>query len=72
MVTSSSTHKDAASHLGRFTHRCRKCVEVLHVTLSDIRLGLRELADERSICEYGNRFLMRMLIPEDNQRHQGP
>ena len=57
MVTSSSTRKEAASNLGRFTHRCRKCVEVLHATLSDIRLGLRELADERSICEYGNCFL---------------
>ena len=57
MVTSSSTHKEAASNLGRFTHRCRKCVEVLHATLGDIRFGLRELAEERSICEYGNCFL---------------
>ena len=38
-------------------HRCRKCIEVLHAPLCDIRLGLRELADERSICEYGNCFL---------------
>jgi hypothetical protein len=39
------------------THRCRKRVKALHATLGDIRLGLRELADERSIFEYGNCFL---------------
>jgi hypothetical protein len=38
------------------SHRCRKRVEALYAALGDIRLGLRELPDERSIGEHGNGF----------------
>ena len=37
-------------------HRCRKRVEAFYSALCDIRLGLRELPDERSIGEHCNGF----------------